>query len=86
MPQVQSPRATRPESAARAERRLSGHERLFENSPPSRTGLFAYTRRADEGGFEFARWPGVLSWVSDLGALPRVTSRPRRHEIGVRQS
>ncbi|WP_305671534.1 glutathione S-transferase family protein, partial [Falsiroseomonas sp.] len=32
--------------------------------------LFAYTHRADEGGFDLARWPAVQGWVDRVAALP----------------
>lgn len=32
--------------------------------------LFAYTHRADEGGFDLTRWPGVAAWVERVAALP----------------
>lgn len=39
--------------------------------------LFAYTHRADEGGFTLARWPTVSSWIERVAALPGMTSLPR---------
>ncbi|MDO9500392.1 glutathione S-transferase family protein [Falsiroseomonas sp.] len=39
--------------------------------------LFAYTHRADEGGFDLARWPAVQGWVDRVAALPGITTLPR---------
>ena len=65
------------------EGRLSKHEWLVGNSPSvADLALFVYTHRADEGAFELARWPGVHSWVARVCALRRITTLPRRHEVG----
>ncbi len=64
------------------ERRLSEHEWLVGRSPTvADLALFAYTHRADEGEFDLARWPGVLSWISRVGALPGITPLPRPAEV-----
>jgi len=69
------------------ERRLSDHEWLVGEAPTiADLALFAYTHRADEGEFELARWPGVLSWVSRVGKLPGLTTLPRPDEMGRRAS
>ena len=39
--------------------------------------LFAYTHRADEGGFDLARWPGVGSWVARMTAVAGIVALPR---------
>jgi len=60
------------------ERRLAGHPWLAGEAPTiADLALFAYTHRADEGGFDLARWPGVLAWVARTTALPGVTTLPR---------
>ncbi len=63
------------------ERRLGGHEWLVGEAPTvADLALFAYTHRADEGEFDLAQWPGVLSWVSRMAKLPGVTTLPRLDE------
>lgn len=60
------------------ERRLGAHDWLAGTSPTvADLALFAYTHRADEGGFDLRRWPGVLAWVDRTGALPGVAPLPR---------
>jgi glutathione S-transferase len=60
------------------ERRLAEHLWLVGDTPTiADLALFAYTHRADEGGFDLARWPGVQAWVARLSALPGVTTLPR---------
>ena len=60
------------------ERRLAGHAWLAGDSPTvADLGLFAYTHRADEGGFDLAQWPGVLAWVQRVSSLPGVAPLPR---------
>ncbi len=39
--------------------------------------LFAYTHRADEGGFDLARWPGVTAWLARLASRPGIVLLPR---------
>ncbi len=64
------------------ERKLAGHEWLVGATPMvADLALFAYTHRADEGEFDLAHWPGVLSWVSRVAALPGVTVLPRPDEV-----
>jgi glutathione S-transferase len=63
------------------ERRLTAHQWLVGETPTiADLALFAYTHRADEGGFELVRWPGVMAWVSRVAALPGVTTLPRAGE------
>ncbi len=60
------------------ERRLASHSWLAGEAPTiADLALFAYTHRADEGGFDLARWPGVLAWVARTTALHGVTTLPR---------
>lgn len=60
------------------ERRLAANAWLVGDAPSvADLALFAYTHRADEGGFELARWPGVLAWVTRTAALPGVSELPR---------
>ncbi len=64
------------------ERRLSERDWLVGDHPAiADLALFAYTHRAEEGEFNLARWPGVLSWTSRVAALPGVTTLPRTDEI-----
>ena len=64
------------------ENRLGGHEWLVGTTPTvADLALFAYTHRADEGGFDLNRWPGVLAWVSRVTKLPGVTTLPRPGEV-----
>jgi glutathione S-transferase len=39
--------------------------------------LYAYTHRADEGGFDLAAYPAVLAWLARCRAVPGVTDMPR---------
>jgi glutathione S-transferase len=39
--------------------------------------LFAYTHRADEGGFDLTKWPGVLAWLARLTEIPGIYKLPR---------
>ena len=65
------------------EHRLSDHHWVDGEVPTvADLALFAYTHRADEGGFDLARWPGVLAWVSRVGAMPGMTTLPRPDSIG----
>ena len=60
------------------ERRLAGEYWLVGESPSvADLALFDYTHRADEGGFDLARWPGVLAWIDRISALPGVSTLPR---------
>lgn len=60
------------------ERRLSAHPWLAGDGPTiADLALFAYTHRADEGGFDLARWPGVQAWVARVAELPGITTLPR---------
>jgi glutathione S-transferase len=38
--------------------------------------LFAYTHRADEGGFDLARYPAVRAWLDRCRAVPGMTEMP----------
>lgn len=65
------------------ERRLARHHWLAGEVPTvADLALFAYTHRADEGGFDLARWPGVLAWVSRVTAVPGMTTLPRPDSMG----
>ena len=60
------------------ERRLSGNAWLAGETPSvADLAPFAYPHRADEGGFDLARWPGVLAWVDRVAALPGLSVLPR---------
>jgi glutathione S-transferase len=60
------------------EKRLANHDWLVGEAPSvADLALFAYTHRADEGGFDLAQWPGVQAWVSRMTALPGITRLPR---------
>jgi glutathione S-transferase len=60
------------------ERRLGAHDWLAGEAPSvADLALFAYTHRADEGGFELARWPGVEAWVARVAELPGISLLPR---------
>lgn len=60
------------------ERRLAAHSWLVGEAPTiADLALFAYTHRADEGGFDLARWPGVLAWVGRMTSLPGISTLPR---------
>jgi len=60
------------------ERRLNGHSWLAGDTPTvADLALFAYTHRADEGGFDLERWPGVLAWVARVKSLPGISTLPR---------
>lgn len=64
------------------ERKLAGQEWLVGATPTvADLALFAYTHRADEGEFDLAHWPGVLSWVSRVAALPGITVLPRPDQV-----
>ncbi len=38
--------------------------------------LYAYTCRADEGGFDLARYPAISAWLARVEATPGVTRTP----------
>lgn len=60
------------------EGRLCGAEWLAGEVPTvADLALFAYTHRADEGGFDLDRWPGVAAWVDRVASLPGITTLPR---------
>lgn len=64
------------------ERRLSGAAWLAGDAPTvADLALFAYTHRADEGGFELARWPGVQAWVNRVAGLPGLWTLPRASTV-----
>ena len=57
------------------ERRLGRHQWLAGDAPTlADLALFAYTHRAEEGGFDLARWPGIASWVARLSAWPGIVT------------
>jgi glutathione S-transferase len=59
------------------ERRLAAHPWLAGEAPTiADLALFAYTHRAEEGGFDLARWPGVQAWVARVQAIPGITTLP----------
>ena len=61
------------------EQRLAGHDWLVGAAPTvADLALFAYTHRADEGGFDLDRWPGVRRWVSRVAEVPGVVMLPRK--------
>ncbi len=65
------------------ERRLGDHDWLVGDGPTiADIALFAYTHRADEGGFDLERWPGVKAWVARMAALPGITTLPRPPDQG----
>lgn len=60
------------------ERRLNASDWLVGTRPTiADLALFAYTHRADEGGFHLPRWPGVSSWIDRVAALPALTRLQR---------
>ena len=60
------------------ERRLGEQPWLAGDGPTvADLALFAYTHRADEGGFDLPRWPGVAAWVGRVTALPGISTLPR---------
>ena len=60
------------------ERRLATHEWLATDRPTiADLALFAYTHRADEGGFDLTGWPGVSDWISRMTSIPGITPLPR---------
>lgn len=64
------------------ERRLAIADWLVGDRPTvADLALFAYTHRADEGGFDLARWPGVEAWVARVAGLDEITTLPRPEEI-----
>lgn len=38
--------------------------------------LFAYTHKADEGGFDIAPYPAVMAWLDRVAAAPGVSNMP----------
>ena len=64
------------------ERRLESDTWLAGDAPSvADLALFAYTHRADEGGFDLARWPGVLAWIERVAALPGLAKLPRPEAV-----
>ena len=60
------------------ERRRAAHPWRAGDAPTvADFALFAYTHRADEGGFDLERWPGVRAWVARTAALPGIYTLPR---------
>ncbi|HUC17597.1 MAG TPA: glutathione S-transferase family protein [Acetobacteraceae bacterium] len=63
------------------ERRLKDNAWLVGEAPTiADLALFAYTHRADEGGFELAQWPSVHAWIARVAALPGISTLPRPEE------
>ncbi len=59
------------------ERRFASYDWLVHGGPTiANLALFAYTHRADEGGFELARWPGVRQWIDRMSAIPGIRLLP----------
>jgi len=44
--------------------------------PPADLALFAYTHRADEGGFDLQPYPAIRAWLARCEQQPRVTVMP----------
>ena len=64
------------------ERRLAAASWLAGDAPTvADLALFAYTHRADEGGFDLGRWPGVQAWVARTAALPGIRTLPRPADL-----
>ncbi len=60
------------------ERRLTGNSWLAGEVPSiADLALFAYTHRADEGGFDLRQFSSVQAWVARVAALPGVSTLPR---------
>ena len=60
------------------EQRLAHHLYLVGETPTiADLTLFAYTHRADEGGFDLDRWPAVRDWVARITAQPGIMTLPR---------
>ncbi|MBW4035129.1 MAG: glutathione S-transferase family protein [Proteobacteria bacterium] len=61
------------------ERRLKDARWLVGDSPTiADLALFAYSHRADEGGFDLSRWDGVARWIERVAGLPGIATLPRR--------
>ena len=64
------------------EERLAGHGWLVGEGPTiADIALYAYTRVADEGGFDLAPRPGIGRWLARMEALPGYF--PMRQETAV---
>lgn len=60
------------------EHRLKHSSWLVGESPTiADLALFAYSHRADEGGFDLSRWNGVSRWIERFAGLPDMTTLPR---------
>ncbi len=65
------------------EQRLKENAWLVGEAPTiADLALFAYTHRADEGGFDLAQWPSVRAWVARVAALPGISTLPRPEDAG----
>jgi glutathione S-transferase len=65
------------EALAVMQRHLSRHEFFAAGSfSIADIALFAYTHRAEEGGFDLAPYPAILSWLARCRAVPGVTEMP----------
>jgi glutathione S-transferase len=63
------------------EHRLAGNSWLAGEAPSiADLALFAYTHRADEGGFDLRQFPSVGAWIARVMALPDITTLPRRED------
>lgn len=66
------------------EQRLADNDWLAAETPTiADLALFAYTHRADEGGFDLTRWPDVSAWVARVAALPGIEPMPPLAPAGV---
>ncbi len=60
------------------ERRLERNDWLAGKNPTiADLALFAYTHRADEGGFDLANWPSVTAWIARTAVVPGLETMPR---------
>ncbi|HUA77721.1 MAG TPA: glutathione S-transferase family protein [Acetobacteraceae bacterium] len=63
------------------EQRLTENSWLVGEAPSiADLALFAYTHRANEGGFDLRQWPSVHAWVARVAALPGVFTLPSRED------
>ena len=65
------------EALAVMERHLARHAWFAaEQFSIADIALFAYTHRADEGGFDLASYPALRSWLDRCRALPGISEMP----------
>jgi len=63
------------------EQRLAGNSWLAGEAPSiADLALFAYTHRADEGGFDLRQFPSVHAWVARVAELPGISTLPRAED------